>query len=57
MNAICDAQVFDTTWYVKDLKTGAEAGRGGDVVVPSASTRKTSIQWRTSTGMMRHWQT
>lgn len=43
MNAICDAQNFDTTWYVKDLKTGAEADRGGDVVTPSASTRKTSI--------------
>ena len=43
MNAICDAQPFDTTWYVKDLKTGAEADRGGDVVTPSASTRKTSI--------------
>lgn len=43
MNAICDAQPFDTTWYAKDLATGWEADRGGDVVVPSASTRKTSI--------------
>ena len=24
MNAICDAQPFVTTWYVKDLRTGAE---------------------------------
>lgn len=43
MNAICDAQPFDTTWYVKDLATGWQADRGGDVVTPSASTRKTSI--------------
>jgi beta-lactamase class A len=43
MNAICDAQPFDTTFYVKDLATGWEADRGGDVVTPSASTRKTSI--------------
>lgn len=43
LNAICDVQPFDTTWYVKDLRTGAEADRGGDVVLPSASTRKTSI--------------
>jgi beta-lactamase class A len=43
MNAICDAQPFDTTWYAKDLATGWEADRGGEVVVPSASTRKTSI--------------
>ena len=43
LNAICDAQPFDTTWYVKDLATGWEADRGGDVVMPSASTRKTSI--------------
>ncbi len=43
LNAICDAQPFDTTWYVKDLATGWEADRGGDAVVPSASTRKTSI--------------
>jgi beta-lactamase class A len=43
MNALCDAQPFETTWYVKDLATGWEADRGGEVVVPSASTRKTSI--------------
>lgn len=43
MNALCDAQPFDTTWQVKDLATGWQADRGGDVVVPSASTRKTSI--------------
>jgi beta-lactamase class A len=43
LNAICDAQPFDTTWAVKDLATGWQADRGGDVVTPSASTRKTSI--------------
>jgi beta-lactamase class A len=43
MNALCDAQPFETTWYVKDLATGWEADRGGEVAVPSASTRKTSI--------------
>ena len=43
LNAICEAQPFATTWYVKDLITGEEADRGGHVVVPSASTRKTSI--------------
>jgi beta-lactamase class A len=43
MNALCDAQPFDTTWTVKDLATGWHADRGGDVVTPSASTRKTSI--------------
>jgi beta-lactamase class A len=43
LNALCDAQSFDTYWYVKDLKTGEEAHRGGHTVVPSASTRKIAI--------------
>ena len=43
MNAVCDAQPFTTSWYVKDLVTGQEADRDGDMVLPSASTRKTSI--------------
>jgi len=43
LNAICDAQPFDTAWYLKDLATGREAHRGGHDVLPSASTRKTSI--------------
>ncbi|WP_426959404.1 serine hydrolase [Muricoccus radiodurans] len=43
MNAVCDAQPFDTSWYVKDLRGGGEADRAGHVPVPSASTRKTSI--------------
>lgn len=43
MNALCDAQPFDSSWYLKDLATGARADRRGDVPVPSASTRKISI--------------
>jgi len=43
MNALCDALPFQTSWYVKDLKTGKTANRLGDVPVPSASTRKISI--------------
>jgi beta-lactamase class A len=43
MNALCDAQPFTTSWYVKDLVSGQEADRDGDMVLPSASTRKTSI--------------
>jgi len=36
-------QPFDTGWYAKNLLTGEEADHRGDVEVPSASTRKTSI--------------
>jgi beta-lactamase class A len=44
MNALCAAQPsFQTSWYLKDLATGARADRLGDVPVPSASTRKISI--------------
>ena len=43
MNALCDALPFQTSWYLKDLKTGRTASRLGDVPVPSASTRKISI--------------
>jgi len=43
LNALCDAQPFETGWYLKDLATGATAHRNGDVVVPSASTRKVAI--------------
>jgi beta-lactamase class A len=43
LNRICEEQPFTTSFFVKDLTTGAEAARAGDVVVPSASTRKTSI--------------
>jgi beta-lactamase class A len=43
LHAICDAQPFKTSWYLKDLTTGREADRNGAVSVPSASVRKTSI--------------
>ncbi len=43
MNAVCDPLPFQTSWYLKDLATGATANRLGDMPVPSASTRKISI--------------
>jgi beta-lactamase class A len=43
LNAMCDAQPFETGWYLKDLERGAVAERRGDVIVPSASTRKIAI--------------
>jgi beta-lactamase class A len=43
MNELCDPLPFQTSWYLKDLRTGATADRLGDVPVPSASTRKISI--------------
>jgi beta-lactamase class A len=43
LNEICDQQPFDTGWYLKDLRSGAEADRGGHIVVPSASTRKIAV--------------
>ena len=43
MNALCDPLPFQTSWYLKDLATGARADRLGDTPVPSASTRKISI--------------
>ncbi len=43
LNDICDSQPFTTSWYFKDLQTGLEADREGDVIVPSASTRKIAI--------------
>lgn len=43
MHELCDAEPFDTGWYLKDLRSGAEFDRRGDVVVPSASTRKIAI--------------
>jgi len=43
LNELCDAQPFETGWYLKDLTTGDDAARRGDVVVPSASTRKIAI--------------
>ena len=43
MIALCDALPFQTSWYLKDMTTGATANRLGDQPVPSASTRKISI--------------
>ena len=43
MNGLCDALPFQTSWYLKDLKSGKAANRLGDTIVPSASTRKISI--------------
>jgi beta-lactamase class A len=42
-NELCDALPFQTSWYLRDLATGARADRLGAVPVPSASTRKISI--------------
>jgi beta-lactamase class A len=43
LNRMCDEQPFHTGWYLKDLKSGQEANRHGDLIGPSASTRKVSI--------------
>lgn len=43
LNQLCDALPFQSSWFVKDWKSGATANRAGDVPVPSASTRKISI--------------
>ena len=47
LNELCDALPFQTSWYLKDLTSGASAHRLGDVAVPSASTRKISIMMAT----------
>mgnify|MGYP005857754983 CR=1 FL=1 len=43
LNDLCDQYPFWSAWYLKDVRTGAEADRNGHVVVPSASTRKIAI--------------
>ncbi|MBW2148714.1 MAG: serine hydrolase [Deltaproteobacteria bacterium] len=43
LNSLCDSQPFQTGWHLKNLRTGETCERNGDVVVPSASTRKISI--------------
>ena len=43
LNELCEPLPFQTSWFLKDLGTGASADRRGDVPVPSASTRKISI--------------
>ena len=43
LNQMCDEQPFHTGWYLKDLKSGQEANRFGDLIGPSASTRKIAV--------------
>ncbi len=43
LNALSDDQPWETMWHLKNLRTGEVADRQGDVVVPSASTRKIAI--------------
>jgi beta-lactamase class A len=43
LNNLCDPLPFQTSWFLKDLSTGAQADRRGNAPVPSASTRKISI--------------
>ena len=43
LHAECEVLPFQSSWFLKDLRTGATADRRGDVPVPSASTRKISI--------------
>jgi len=43
LNELCDPLPFDTSWFVKDWRSGATADRRGTQPVPSASTRKISI--------------
>ncbi len=43
LNALCDAQPYGVSWYLKDLASGKTADRGGSAVVASRSTRKVSI--------------
>ncbi len=43
LNKLCDEQPFHTGWYFKNLHTGETLQRHGDMVVPSASTRKIAI--------------
>ena len=43
LNKLCDELPFHSSWYLKNLHTGEAAHRHGDVIVPSASTRKIAI--------------
>ncbi len=51
LNELCDPQPFQTSWFLKDLATGARADRLGNVPVPSASTRKISIMMAALSGV------
>ena len=44
MTALCAAEPFVTTWSLQDLRDGGQAAAlQGDLIVPSASVRKTAI--------------
>ena len=43
LNGLCGELPFHTGWYLKDLRSGQEANRSGDLVGPSASTRKVAV--------------
>jgi len=43
LNSMCDAVPFWVGWAVEDLRSGWVADRDGEVVTPSASTRKVAI--------------
>jgi beta-lactamase class A len=43
LHELCEPLPFQTSWFLKDWRTGATADRLGHVPVPSASTRKISI--------------
>lgn len=43
LHSYCDAQPYDISWHLKNLRTGETADRDGSKVLPSASTRKTAI--------------
>ena len=44
MNTMCSESPFQSGWYLKNLQTNESANYYGDVVVPSASTRKIAIK-------------
>jgi beta-lactamase class A len=43
LNELSGSVPWHVGWYFKDLRSGFSANRNGDVVVPSASTRKVAI--------------
>jgi beta-lactamase class A len=43
LNVRCDAHHFHVGWYLRDLRTGLQGDRHGNVIVPAASTRKIAI--------------